>query len=82
MDFALRVGPVLADPLGPVEGGKHQDVEQFGARGASASRRPRCRRSSWSGLTAAGYALESSRHVCPSSQRNPIVRLKAPVLSS
>ena len=40
MDFALRVGPVLADPLGPVEGGKHQDVEQFGARAGLRVRRP------------------------------------------
>ena len=29
---ALRVGPELADPLGPLEVGQHQDVEQFGTR--------------------------------------------------
>ena len=28
---ALRVAPELADPVGPLEVGEHQDVEQFGA---------------------------------------------------
>jgi hypothetical protein len=28
---ALRVGPELADPLGPPEGREHEDVEQLGA---------------------------------------------------
>jgi hypothetical protein len=27
----LRVAPELADPVGPLEVGQHQDVEQFGA---------------------------------------------------
>ena len=27
----LRVPPELADPVGPLEVGEHQDVEQFGA---------------------------------------------------
>jgi hypothetical protein len=31
MDFALRVGPDLADPVGPFEVGEHQDVEKLGA---------------------------------------------------
>ena len=30
IDFALRVGPELADPVGPLEVREHQDVEQFG----------------------------------------------------
>jgi hypothetical protein len=28
---ALRVAPELADPVGPVEVGQHQDVEKLGA---------------------------------------------------
>jgi hypothetical protein len=28
----LRVSPELADPVGPVEVGEHEDMEQFGAR--------------------------------------------------
>ena len=28
---ALRVAPELADPVGSLEVGKHEDVEQFGA---------------------------------------------------
>ena len=28
---ALRVAPELADPVGPLEVGEHQDVEQLGA---------------------------------------------------
>ena len=31
MDFALRVGPELADPVGSLEVGEHQDVKEFGA---------------------------------------------------
>jgi hypothetical protein len=31
MDFALRVGPELADPLDSLAVGEHQDVEQLGA---------------------------------------------------
>jgi hypothetical protein len=27
----MRLAPELADPLGPFEGGEHQDVEQLGA---------------------------------------------------
>jgi hypothetical protein len=37
MDFALRVGPELADPVGPLEVEQHQDVEEFGA-GSGAER--------------------------------------------
>jgi len=32
MDFALRVGSELADPVGSLEVGEHEDVEQLGAR--------------------------------------------------
>jgi hypothetical protein len=28
----LRVAPELADPVGPLEVGEHEDMEQFGAR--------------------------------------------------
>jgi hypothetical protein len=28
---ALRIAPELSDPVGPVEVGEHEDVEQFGA---------------------------------------------------
>ena len=31
MDFALRVGSELADPVGSLEVGEHEDVEQLGA---------------------------------------------------
>jgi hypothetical protein len=42
--------------------GEHQDAEEFGAgSGPRASRRSRSRRSSSSGLTAAGYAVKPSR---------------------
>ena len=37
MDFALRVGRELADPVGPLEVEQHQDVEEFGA-GSGAER--------------------------------------------
>jgi hypothetical protein len=51
---ALRIAPELADPVGPLEIGQHEDVEQFGAwSGPNASRRARRRRSSSSGLMAA-----------------------------
>jgi hypothetical protein len=50
---ALRVAPELADPLGPLEVGEHQDVEQLGA-GSGAERvetgpgdGARARRVSW-----------------------------------
>jgi hypothetical protein len=33
----LQVAPELADPVGPLEVGKHEDVEQFGA-GSGAKR--------------------------------------------
>jgi hypothetical protein len=32
---AFWVAPELADPLGTLEVGEHQDVEQFGATGTS-----------------------------------------------
>jgi hypothetical protein len=34
-DAALRVAPELSDPLGPLEVGQHQDVQQLGARSRS-----------------------------------------------
>jgi hypothetical protein len=47
---ALWVAPELADPVGAIEVGQHEDVEKFGAAsGARASRRARSRRSSSSG---------------------------------
>jgi hypothetical protein len=33
MDFALRVGPELAEPVGALEVRQHEDVEQLGAWG-------------------------------------------------
>ena len=47
---ALWVAPELADPLGALEVGEHQDVEQFGSEaGPRASSRPCSSRSSSSG---------------------------------
>jgi hypothetical protein len=52
----VRVAPELSDPVGSLEVGEHEDVEQLGAGSRPrASRRSCSRRSSSSGLMAAGY---------------------------
>jgi uncharacterized protein YhfF len=56
--------PEVADPVGSLEVGEHEDVKQLGAgSGAEGVRRARRWRSSSSGLTTAGYALEPSARV-------------------
>jgi hypothetical protein len=50
----LRMPPELADPLGPVEVGQAEDVEEFGASRRRASRRSCGRRSSSSGRIRVG----------------------------
>ena len=37
---AMAVAPQLADPLGALEVGQHEDVEQFGARGGTEGIKP------------------------------------------
>ncbi len=32
---AIGVAPELSDPVGPLEVGEHQDVEEFGTRGGT-----------------------------------------------
>src|SRR5215207_2747308 len=60
----LGVPPELADPVGAVEVGEHEDVEELGAgAGPRALRRARSRRSSSSGLILGGYAVWPSLHV-------------------
>ena len=56
------VAPELADPLGALEVGEHEDVEQFGAgsRPESVEACPSGRSSS-SGRMAGGYASERAR---------------------
>jgi hypothetical protein len=64
MDFALRIGPELADPLGPVQVGEHQDMEQLGAGSGT----ERVEALLWSafqliGVMTAGYAVKPSARV-------------------
>ena len=55
---ALRVAPELSDPVGPLEVGEHQDVEQLGA----ASRAKGVQACSQSSLELIGlHGLETSR---------------------
>jgi hypothetical protein len=81
MDFALRVGPELADPLGALEVGQHEHVEQFGVgtgadgasdgcRSGSAVKRRQASEDSWfeesSGCSGQPLSLKSwKRHPLP-----------------
>jgi hypothetical protein len=63
----LRVAPELSDPVGPVEVGEHEDVEQLGASG----RRERAQAFTKSALELVGpHAAEPS-----GSSSSPIRRL-------
>ena len=67
---ALRVAPELADPVGSLEVGEHQDVEQLGAgsrpEGVQALLEPAL---DLSGLTAGGYAAARTGSSCGAGDR-------------